>query len=281
VSDQDPQHVVTGKVRLSFVHAFTPHASVSGGEAKYSVTLLIPKSDMATMQRISAAIEVATQAGVSSKWDGVRPPRVAHPLYDGDGVRPSDGMPFGDECKGCWVITASDTRPPEIIDLGLNPILSQSEVYSGMYGRVSMRFFAYANKGKKGVGAGLRNIQKLGDGEPLGGGRSSAADDFGGAPGAYPQQPPAQPGYAPQGYAQAPVQPGYPAPGQPMMQPPAQQSYVQAPVQPAYPPQQPGYSPQGQSGYPAQPSMQQPTQQPPQFDPITGRPVTGGVMGLY
>ena len=268
MSNQDPQFAVTGKVRLSFVHVFAPFAAKPGNEPKYSVTILVSKSDIGTMQRISAAIEAATQQGVATKWNNVRPPLILLPVYDGDGVRPSDGMPFSDECKGHWVFTASDKNRPEVVDLTLNPILNQTEVYSGMYARVSVRFFPYVNTGKKGVGCGLRNIQKLEDGEPLGGGRSNAADDFGGAPAAAP-------GYPQQSYQQPPVQ----QPAQPVY---AQQPYQQQPVQPVYaqqtPVQQPVYTQQ-----PVQPTyQQQPIQQPvqPQYDPITGKPITGGVMGL-
>jgi hypothetical protein len=247
----NPQHVVTGKVRLSYVHLFTPYANPNGGDPKYSTTLLIPKSDVATKQRIDAAIQAAIQAGTETKWNGVRPPQVAVPVHDGDGARPSDGMPFGEECKGCWVVTASTKQPPQVVDLSVQPILDQTEIYSGIYARVSIRFFPYANSGKKGVGCGLGNVQKLEDGEPLGG-RTTAVDDFGDGAGfaaapvtGYPQQPVQQPQTYPQPQYQTPAPPAYQQP-----------QYQQAPVQPIYP------------------------QQPVQIDPITGKPVTGGVMGL-
>lgn len=110
----------------------------------------------------------------------MRPPEIAMFIYDGDGVRPSDGMEYGEECKGHWLITASSKAdtPPEIVDIFRNPIVDQSEVYSGMYGRGAIRFFAYAFGGKKGIGAGLGNVQKLADGEPLGGSSIKTVDDF-------------------------------------------------------------------------------------------------------
>lgn len=172
--------VVTGKVRLSFVHVFKPYAPTPDQEEKYSVTVLVPKTDVATKAKIDAAIQLATEQGVASKWNGVKPPKIAIPVYDGDGVKPSDGMPFGDECKGHWVFTASAKKdyPPQVVDAQVNPILNQSEVYSGIYGRVSVNFFPYAFAGKKGIGVGLNNVQKLMDGEPLSG-RANAAEDFG------------------------------------------------------------------------------------------------------
>lgn len=263
MNNPDIQRVITGEVRLSYVHVFTPHAKPgSTNEPKYGVTILLPKSDYATKQKIDAAINASVQVGVQSNWNGVRPPIIALPIHDGDGVRPSDGMPFSEECKGHWIFTASSKQAPQVVDAGVNPILNQTEVYSGMYGRVSVRFFPYNNNGKKGIGCGLNNVQKLRDGEPLGG-RTNAADDFGGGAGGYPT---AAPAYQPQ-------QPAYPQQGyqQPPYAPPIQPAYRQ----PAYP-QQPVYP---QQGYPQQP-VQQP-QQPVQIDPITGMPIPpGGVMGI-
>lgn len=260
MANQNQQHVITGKVRLSYCHLFKPYANPNGGgEEKFSTTLLIPKSDIATKQRIDAALNAAIQAGVSEKFNGVRPPVLAIPIHDGDGPRPSDGMPFGEECRGHWVLTASSKQAPEVVDVNLNPIINQTEVYSGIYARVSLRFFPYNASGKKGIGCGLGNVQKLEDGEPLGG-RTSAASDFGDSAG---YQPPVAPAYQ-----QQPAQ-GYPQ----MQQPPY-------PQQPVYPQQGQGYvppvqPPMQQPGYP-----QQPAQQPVQYDPITGAPIGGGVMGI-
>ncbi|MEF2767121.1 MAG: DUF2815 family protein, partial [Dorea phocaeensis] len=174
-------NVTTGKARLSYVHLFKPYAAVQGQEEKFSVTILVPKSDTDTMARIHAAIEAAKQKGTAEKWNGVCPPIVPTPVYDGDGVRPSDGMPFGEECKGHWVFTASAKAdyPPEVVDKMGNPIINQSEVYSGMYGRVNVNFFPYSYSGKKGIGCGLGPVQKLEDGETLSGGHVSAAQAFG------------------------------------------------------------------------------------------------------
>ena len=93
--------VTTGEVRLSFVNLFQPRANQPGQEPKYSTTILIPKTDTATMQRISAAIEGAAQKGATSIWNGARPPQLATPIHDGDGLRPN-GEAFGPECKGHW-----------------------------------------------------------------------------------------------------------------------------------------------------------------------------------
>lgn len=172
-------NVTTGKVRLSYANLFRPRAAAPGQEEKYSVTILLPKSDVETKQRIDAAIEAAKQKG-KDKWGGIIPPVVQTPIHDGDGVKPSDGMPFGEECKGHWVFTASAKidYPPEVVDAQLNPIINQSEIYSGCYARVNVNFFPYMFGGKKGVGCGLGPVQKIADGEPLGGGSPKAGDVF-------------------------------------------------------------------------------------------------------
>lgn len=235
--------VTTGKVRLSYAHLFQPYAYQQGQEAKYSTTILVPKSDIATKQRIDAALQAAVQAGISEKWNGMKPPILAIPVYDGDGVRPSDGMAFGPEFKGHWVFTASSKNPIAVVDTNMNPIINQSDVYSGIYARVSVQFFAYNSNGKKGVGCGLGPVQKLEDGEPLGGGISAEAA-FGG-------------------------QNAFPA--QPTYQQPAQQIYQQ-PLQMVSTPQSVAYE--------SQPYYAQQQQAPQQtIDPITGAPI-GGVMGI-
>lgn len=185
--------VLTGEVRLSYANLTKPRAQQPGAEEKFSVTLLIPKSDYATKADIDASIEAAAREGLSKCWNNARPPMMRVPIYDGDGVRPS-GEPFGDECKGHWVMTASTKQKPQVVDISnINCELAPSDIYSGMYARVTINFFPYANSGNKGVGCGLGNVMKTRDGEPLSG-RSDAASDFANvaAPGGAAQTPPWQ-----------------------------------------------------------------------------------------
>lgn len=174
-------NVTTGECRLSYVNLFKPVAPRGGGEEKYSVTVLVPKTDVMTKQRIDAAISYAKAIGKDKKWDGIMPRIVAEPIYDGDGVRPSDGEDFGPECKGHWVLTAraNTAHKPELVDSMGQPIIDPTEVYSGMYGRVYLMFYPYNANGKKGIGCGLGPVMKTRDGEVLGGGSISAAAAFG------------------------------------------------------------------------------------------------------
>ena len=162
--------IVTGKARLSYVNLFQPRAQNEGQEPKYSVCVLVPKTDTATVNKIKAAIESAKEAGKPT-WGGKVPPGLKVPLRDGDTERDTP------EYKGHWFINATSKQRPQVVDASVQPILSADEVYSGCYGRVSINFYAYNQNGNRGVAAGLGNVQKVADGEPLSG-RSRAEDDF-------------------------------------------------------------------------------------------------------
>jgi len=156
--------------RFSYLHCWEPD-SVNGGDPKYSVSAIIPKSDTKTVNAIKAAIEQAKKDSVS-KWGGKIPANLKLPLRDGDIDRPDD-----EAYAGCYFFNANSRQAPQVVDSKVQPILDQSEVYSGCYGKISVTFYGYNSNGNRGIAAGLGNIQKLKDGESLGG-RTSAADDF-------------------------------------------------------------------------------------------------------
>lgn len=172
MSNTNPTKVVTGKVRFSYVHVFEPAAVSEGSEdKKYSVSIIIPKSDKATLKKINDAIEAAKQLGIA-KWGGKVPKSLKLPLRDGDLER-------DEECyENSYFLSAKTDRKPGIVDANLDEIISRDEFYSGCYGRASVNFFPFDVNGSKGIAVGLQNLQKLEDGERLGGG-SSAAEDFG------------------------------------------------------------------------------------------------------
>lgn len=180
MADMNSTRVVTGKVRFSFVNAFEPKAFGEGQTPKYSVMLLIPKSDVGTVERIKKAIDAAAQKGLMTKFGGKLPAVLKTTLKDADKDTDQDGELFAtkwDYTKGHYIINVSSKIQPQVVDENLNPIINPSEFYSGCYGRASINFFAYNNNGNKGISAGLNNLQKLEDGEPLGG-ITSAASDF-------------------------------------------------------------------------------------------------------
>ena len=168
--------VVTGKVRLSFVHLFEPYSSDPEKTKKYSCTILIPKSDKKTIKAIEDAQLAALEAG-KGKLGGKIPPNWSNTLHDGDEDRDTEQYP---EYEGNMYmdVSANIGYPPVVVDRQVRPILDPSEVYSGCYARVSMVAFVYNTAGKKGVSFCLRNVQKLEDGEALAGGRSDPEEDF-------------------------------------------------------------------------------------------------------
>ena len=173
--------VTVGEVRLSYCHLFKPEAIADGGEPKYSVSVIIPKSNTKLIAQIRQAVSAALQMGVASKFGGKMPTNWKNPLRDGDLEKSDD-----DSYAGCYFISASSKTKPGVVKRmkvngqnALVEVTNEEDIYSGCYGFVSINFFPFSNAGNKGVGAGLNNVLKTREGEYLGG-RSSAQTDFAG-----------------------------------------------------------------------------------------------------
>ena len=172
----NPTKVITGvNTRWRYVNAWEAQ-SINGGAPKYSVSLIIPKSDTKTLEKIQTAIQAAYEEGQGKlKGNGKSVPALSvlkTPLRDGDAERPDDEA-YADS----YFVNANSGTAPGIVDVDRNPIIDRSEVYSGVYGRASITFYAFNSNGNKGIACGLNNLQKIRDGEPLGG-KSIAEDDF-------------------------------------------------------------------------------------------------------
>ena len=172
----NPMKVITGpNTRWSYVNAWEPK-SINGGTPKYSVSLIIPKSDTKTLEKIKAALDAAYHEGEAKlRGNGKSVPPMTSlklPLRDGDTERPDD-----DAYRNSYFINANATNAPGIVDADRNEILTRSEVYSGVYGRASITFYAFNSSGNRGIACGLNNLQKIRDGEPLGS-KASAESDF-------------------------------------------------------------------------------------------------------
>lgn len=168
--------VITGKdTRWSYVNVWEPK-SINGSAPKYSVSLIIPKRDTKTVEKIQEAIKTAYEEGQGRlKGASKTVPQLAAlktPLRDGDMERPDDPV-----YAGSYFVNANATHAPGIVDAACNPIIDRSEVYSGVYGRASISFYAFNSNGNRGIACSLNNLQKIRDGEPLGG-RASAESDF-------------------------------------------------------------------------------------------------------
>ena len=172
----NPMKVITGKdTRWSYANVWEAK-SINGGTPKFSVSLIIPKTDTVTVQKIKAAIQAAYEEGQAKLKGNGRtvPPLTAikTPLRDGDVERPDDPA-----YANAYFINANATSAPGIVDADLNPIMTRSEVYSGVYGRASITLYAFNSNGNRGIACGLNNLQLIRAGEPLGG-KASAESDF-------------------------------------------------------------------------------------------------------
>lgn len=168
--------ITTGKIRLSYCHLFAPVKAPGSDTEKYSVSVLIPKTDKATIATINNAIEEAKKQGATKKWGGKIPAKLHTPLRDGDEERPDD-----DAYAGCYFFNCSSIKAPAVVDRNLQAIINPTELYSGCYARVNVNLFPYDSNGNRGVAVGLNSVQKLEDGEALGGAAPSVQEAFGSA----------------------------------------------------------------------------------------------------
>jgi hypothetical protein len=162
--------VITGLVRFSYVHVWEPKAMEGSDRKKYSVSILIPKTDTAQIDRIKAAIGAAKENG-KAKWGGKVPMGLKIPLRDGDTDRPDN-----EEYRGMYFLSASTDLKPGIINAAKQPIVDEDDFYSGCYGRASINFYGYNAAGNKGIACGLNNLMKIKDGERLSGGITAEQD---------------------------------------------------------------------------------------------------------
>ncbi len=171
----NPTKIITGVCRLSYANIWQAK-SINGGTPKYSTSILIPKSDTKTLAKVKAAIQAAYEDGESKLKGNSRsmPPLASlkSPLRDGDTERPDD-----EAYAGHWFLNANSNTAPGVVDVNREPIYDTSEIYSGVYARASLTFYAFNSNGNRGIACGLQNIQKVRDGESLGS-RAKAEDDF-------------------------------------------------------------------------------------------------------
>lgn len=167
--------VIFGPCRLSYTHVFEKY--VQDGEkpedAKFQTNVLIPKSEKKTIEAIKKAIEAAKKSAIVAKWGGKEPKKLENsPLRDGDD---KDDEVYEDH----YFINPKSKTRPGVVDKKCVPIVDEEEIYSGVWAIVSVTFYGYDAKGKKGITCGLNNIMKFKDDDHLGG-RVSAESDFGG-----------------------------------------------------------------------------------------------------
>lgn len=121
----NPCKVITRvNTRWSYANVWDPK-SINGGTPKYSVSLIIPKSDTKTVEKIRAAIKAAYEEGESKlKGNGRAVPAleaIKTPLRDGDLERPGD-----DAYKDSFFVNANSATKPGIVDADCQHIMERS-----------------------------------------------------------------------------------------------------------------------------------------------------------
>lgn len=173
---EQPTKVVGGPARMSYVHVFKP-TSVHPDKPetlKYSAMLMVPKSNKLLFKELKAAQQAALEIGKVTKWANKIPEKLSLAIKDGDEDYDLDKNP---EYAGHWIISAKSDTKPGIVDREKEPLTSEEEFYSGCFARFSIKFYPYNTAGNKGIGVQLNHLQKVKDGERLGG-KASVDEDF-------------------------------------------------------------------------------------------------------
>lgn len=154
--------VVTGPDTVfAYPSLAQPTKSNFGGEERYRITLIIPKSDTVTEKKLRDAIRRCYDA--NAEEIGVSFNTIKYPLKDGD-LKAGKYAAF----KNAWYVEAISKVKPQLVDRYGGEITDPEEIRSGNIGRASLSIYAY-NKGiNKGVGCGIRALKKLREGKPLG-----------------------------------------------------------------------------------------------------------------
>ncbi len=170
----DLTKVITGpNTRILYPEVFRPVA-FGGGKPAYSASLLIPKADHETLQAIRKAIEAAYDkdaAKYANELSAIAHDEIRSPLRDGDAEYPDSRL-----YAGCYFLRARSYKAPRLLDRQLKTITDPEAIYSGCYGRASLRISFYCHDGRAGFSCWLNGLQKTADGEKLG--TDSVADDF-------------------------------------------------------------------------------------------------------
>lgn len=161
-------------VRLAFPKIWTAEAFPGGNDPTpyFSANGLLAQAHP-QFKAIEAAIESCFKGKWPQHWASIQKGAKGMgkvPMRDGDTKAEVEGY------AGNWFISARAKRRPTILNFDRSPLAeADGKPYGGCYVNLLVEFFAYT-KGNKGVGADLRGIQFLRDGDAFSG-ASAAADE--------------------------------------------------------------------------------------------------------
>lgn len=172
--------ITTPVFRASYANVWVPGKPMKeGDEPKYTISMIFDKNELKPEE--IATINNAIKQAIAEKWGGDQakwPRNLKLPFRDcdkEDRTNPNDPK-YDVNYVNSYGMNANTKTKPGIVDSNVQPIIDQSEFYSGCYARATVTFVAYDKAGGKGVGCYLGNLMKVKDGEPLAGGRSAEAD---------------------------------------------------------------------------------------------------------
>lgn len=155
----------TPRFRVSYPNVFKARKNDLNGKDEFSVVAVFPKgADLSSLKKAAEQAIVDKLGADKSKW----PKGLRSPFRD-QAEREKDGkLPDGYEA-GAIFINLKATQRPGVVDQNVQDIIEERNFYAGCWAIANVRAYYYDQKGNKGVSFGLQNIQKVADGEPLGG----------------------------------------------------------------------------------------------------------------
>lgn len=159
--------------RVSFPSVFEKSGppGTAPDKLKYSVVMLFDTREIAKDPKQKALWEAMLKAAkdcAREKWADKIPAGLMSPFRDGKEKEQYEG--YG---EGVMFCTAKSERRPGVVDQQVQRIIDPEDFYPGCYAHADINPYAWSYMGKNGVAFGLQNIQKVKDGEPIGGGASA------------------------------------------------------------------------------------------------------------
>lgn len=175
------QKIVTPVCRLAYPNIFT-----ADKDGKYSAVLLFEKQGFDPTFMRTIVDEIKGQLQTSTFKQGFPATFKGNPLKDGDVPNSMGNTPFA----GFFYCNVKSNFQPGVVASFPDPVKKGAdgrplpmiiedsrEIYGGVYARVSMHAYYYNSQGNLGIGLSLNSVQKIKDGEQLGG-ASNPANDF-------------------------------------------------------------------------------------------------------
>ena len=148
-------------------------------EPSYNATFLISKKTDIKPLRDACRLAAFVKWGENVQTQGLR-----SPIRDGDqkAIDENGNIDKTNFYYGNFFLRAKSKYNIPIVNVYNEEITDPDEIYGGCLVRAYVQFFAYDYMGNRGVSAGLRAVQKIEDGDPIGGNKIDPKQIFPTAP---------------------------------------------------------------------------------------------------